>query len=247
MNVILLCAGYATRLYPLTEHRPKPLLPVAGKPIIEYIMKACCDAVTVDGFYIVTNDKFADTFEEWKKDCSGTVPIHVINDGTTSDTNKLGAIGDMAFAIEQGRLSGATLVVAGDNLFDFPLQPFFAFTQQCPGEVVVGGYDVGDRELAKRYGILAVDDKGHVTSFVEKPADPPSTFASLGLYYFSEHGRALISEYLAGGGNKDQPGHYIKWLSENYTAYAYVFRGHWFDIGDMQSYEKAQEFYHKKQ
>lgn len=246
MEVIVLCAGYATRLYPLTENCPKPLLPLADKPILDYILEKVVKFKEVSRIHIITNNKFASHFEEWKKKSKLPKPLFVINDGTTSDADKLGAIGDLAFTIQQQKIRTETLVIAGDNLFDFELDGFLKFAKTCGSVALVGACDVGDRELAKKYGILALAKDGKVTSFVEKPKDPPSTFASMAIYYFTPKSVALIDDYLKAGLNKDQPGHYIRWLAETQGIHGYVFKGHWFDIGDIHSYQHADQFYRNR-
>ncbi|MBN1493286.1 MAG: nucleotidyltransferase family protein [Candidatus Omnitrophica bacterium] len=243
MNLILLCAGYATRLYPLTKDKPKPLLPVNGKPIIEYSLEKIAKYQEIQNVYIITNNRFYGLFCEWQKAYAYQHPIEVINDGTESDDDKLGAIGDLAYVIDKKNIESETLVIAGDNLFDFDLDDFFKLYRDKNALAVIGAFDVEDRELAKQYGILDIDENNKIVSFVEKPRDPPSTFASLALYLFSKEGIHLVNDYIDRGLNKDQPGHYIRWLSENKTIYAVVCRGHWFDIGDFDSYEKANKFY----
>ncbi|MFC1809310.1 nucleotidyltransferase family protein [Candidatus Omnitrophota bacterium] len=246
MNVILLCAGYATRLYPLTEDKPKPLLPVNEKPIIEYILEKIEHYDEISNVYIITNNKFYGAFCEWKDSYSSKKNIEVINDGTESDEDKLGAIGDLAFVIDKKRIHEKTLIIAGDNLFDFNLDQFFSLFNEKNALGVIGAFDVKDKELAKQYGILDIDEEGRIVSFVEKPKDPPSTFASLALYLFSKEGIGLVNDYIDRGLNKDQPGHYIRWLSENKVVHGVVCNGHWFDIGDFESYEKANAFYGTK-
>lgn len=243
MNLILLCAGYATRLYPLTQDKPKPLLPVSGKPIIEYTLEKISKYSEIDNVYIITNNKFYQHFCKWQESYKGSQRVEVINDGTESDDDKLGAIGDLAYVMDKKDIQNETLVIAGDNLFDFDLDEFFELYRAKNAVAVIGAFDVADKELAKQYGILDIDEDNKIVSFVEKPEDPPSTYASLALYMFSEEGVHLVNDYIDRGLNKDQPGHYIRWLAENKTVYALVFRGHWFDVGDFESYEKANKFY----
>lgn len=245
MNLIVLCAGYATRLYPLTKDHPKPLLPIDGRPIIEYILEKFLGKDHFKNIYIITNQKFYSAFQDWSKQYDCSIPIEVVNDHTTSDDDKLGAIGDMAYIIKEKNITGETVVIAGDNLFDFSLDLFFKNARDQGVHAGIAAFDVQDRELAKKYGIVKINDAHRVVSFIEKPADPPSTFASLGVYFFSAEGVSLIAKYLAGGGNPDQPGNYIKWLTDHYSVFGAVFLGTWFDIGDIDSYEKANMCFKK--
>jgi glucose-1-phosphate thymidylyltransferase len=246
MNLILLCAGYATRLYPLTKDKPKPLLPINGKPMIEYIIDKVAAYDFIKNAYIITNNKFYGAFCTWQASYSSRVKIEVINDGTESDEDKLGAIGDLAYVIDKTKIEGETFVIAGDNLFDFELDGFFKLFREKKTLAVIGAFDVGDRELAKQFGILGIDRDNKIISFIEKPKDPPSTFASLAMYLFSKEGLHLVNDYIDRGLNKDQPGHYIRWLAETKTIHAVVCRGHWFDIGNFESYEKANKYYSEK-
>lgn len=243
MKCIVLCAGYATRLYPLTRDTPKPLLTVADKPIIEFILDDIQCIADIDAVYVVTNDKFAAAFEEWQKRFSYHVPIEVLNDGTTSNDDRLGAIGDFSFTIEQKKIDDDILIVAGDNIFDLDMGQFIAFAQKNSPHATIAAYDVNDLEMAKKYGLVAVDDTMRITDFQEKPAEPKSTLVSLGLYYYPKETLALLDRYIAEGNNMDQPGNYVAWLSKQDAMYAYAFDGCWFDIGDFESLEKANKHF----
>jgi glucose-1-phosphate thymidylyltransferase len=222
VKALILAAGYATRLSPLTDDRPKQLLPVGGKPIVDWIVEKIFEAGITD-IHLVTNARFAPLFRGWAQGTS--ITIH--DDGTATNETRLGAIGDMQFV----GLDDDLLVIAGDNLFDFSLADFVAFWRAHEGSAVAVD-DVGDRELAKKYGVVAVDGERRITAFVEKPEDPPSTLAATATYLYSRAHARLVDEYLAEGRNPDQPGNFVAWLHRREPVYAYAFEGGWYDIGD---------------
>ncbi len=248
MRVILLCAGYATRLYPLTENTPKPLLPVGGKPMLEWILDRVREISSVKSVYAVTNQKFSGHFEKWAANVKYPWPVDIINDRTTSNENRLGAIGDLAYALKQKNIgSEDLLVLAGDNLFTFDLVDFVKKAQSHRPAGAIAVYDVKDRELAKQYGLVVTTPLGKVQRFLEKPPEPPTTLASCGIYWLPAQTRALLDKYLADGHNPDQPGHYMRWLSDAAGLYAVPLKGEWLDIGDHASYEKANTRFEKVQ
>ncbi len=241
MKAIIMAAGYAVRLYPLTKDKAKPLLPVANKPIVEYIIEKLEVFDEIDAIYVVTNDKFHKQFKQWAKDFSYKKTIEIINDGTLNNDDRLGAIGDMDFVIEQKNIQDDLIVMAGDNLFDFDLDKLKkSFVDK---KLVICAYDVSDIELAKQYGILGVDNDGKVVSFVEKPSNPPSTLAALGIYLFKKDRVPLVKKYIESGNNSDAPGYFVQWVYKEEDVFAHVFNGTWYDIGDLKSYELANEFY----
>ena len=239
MKAIIMAAGYATRLYPLTKDKPKPLLPVGGKPIIEYIIDKLKAFQDIDTIYVVTNNKFYDHFVQWQEGFDYNIPIEILNDGTLSNDDRLGAIGDMNFVINQKKINDDLIVVAGDNLFDFDLNKLKNFADDK--NIVICGYDVNDYKLATQYGIVSVDDNGKVLSFVEKPENPPSTLAALGIYVFKKDKVALITKYINDGNIADAPGYFIQWAYKNDEVYSYIFNGIWYDIGDLTSYQTADK------
>lgn len=246
MKAVILCAGYATRLYPLTKDTPKPLLQVGSKPILEWILDQLKDIKDLNAVYLITNDKFAGHFEKWAKTASASFPwpIEVVNDGTTSNDNRLGAIGDLAFVYKQKNVGEEdVLVLAGDNFFDSSLQDFVNFGKAKRPGGVIAVYDVKDKELAKQYGLVQSGPDGKVQAFYEKPQNPPTTLASCGVYWLPRETRSMLDRYLASGNNPDQPGHYMRWLAETASLYATPIKGKWLDIGDLASYEKANAMF----
>lgn len=223
MKALILAAGYATRLRPLTTDFPKGLLPVGGRPMVDWIVDNVRRA-GVDDVHLVTNARFAPLFDEWSKSSGVTIA----DDGTTTNDDRLGAIGDIRFV----DLNDDALIIAGDNLFDYDLGDFVRFWERTGRESAVAVHDVGDRELATRYGIVDVDGDDRIVAFVEKPADPPSTLAATATYLYSCDHLRLVDDYLAEGNNPDQPGNFVAWLYPRAPVYAYRFAGGWYDVGD---------------
>lgn len=244
MRVILLCAGYATRLYPLTKTQPKPLLSIGGRPMLDRILDRVQELPKVKSVVVVSNHFFAGHFEKWAQNSDHPWPIEVVDDQTTSNETRLGAIGDLRYALKQKNISKEdVMVVAGDNFFDFNLRRFVEFSESKRPHAVIAVYDVKDRELAKQYGLVGMAKDGKVTQFFEKPKDPPTTLASCGIYWLPAESLVLLDKYIAAGHNSDQPGHYMRWLAETNALFATPLEGHWLDIGDLQSYEKANEMF----
>jgi glucose-1-phosphate thymidylyltransferase len=243
MNVLILAAGYATRLYPLTKKKAKPLLEVGGKPMIEWVLDNLAGVRDIETVYVVTNAKFAVDFQAWAdhyRDRHAGVKIKIVNDGSTSDGDKLGAIGDIQFVLTREPLSGSgLLIVAGDNLFSDSLADFVAQARKTQATVAV--YDVGDREAIKRYGNIDIDAQGTIAHFEEKPEKPRSTLAAIALYYYSPKVLELVPIYLAAGNNPDQPGRFVQWLYQRQPVQTFQIKGKWLDIGSKETLEKANE------
>ncbi len=231
MKAIILAGGYATRLRPLTDDLSKCLLPVGGKPMVDWILERIREVEEIDEVHVVTNSRFAPDFEHWAMFKEG-VTVH--DDGTSSNDDRLGAIGDVAFTLERAGIDDDVLVIAGDNLFDYDLQDYVDFWR---GKGVASGlavHDVGDLELATQYGIVAVDGDDRIVDFVEKPVQPPSTLAATATYIYHREHVPLVQEYLAEGNAPDQIGSFIGWLHRREPVYAYWFTGVWLDIGDRE-------------
>jgi glucose-1-phosphate thymidylyltransferase len=243
MNVLILAAGYATRLYPLTLNKAKPLLVVGGKPIIEWLVDNLAGIPDLGTIYVVTNDKFAADFRAWSQSYQKRHPefkFKVVNDGSTSDDDKLGAIGDINFVVTQEKLSDTSLLIAaGDNLFTDSLVDFVAYAGNT--EVTVAVYDVGDIEAIKKYGNVAVNAQGIMTRFEEKPQKPQGTLAAIALYYYSPAVLSLLRTYLAAGNNADQPGRFVQWLYTRKPVKTFQIKGRWLDIGSKETLENADK------
>src|SRR5262249_21653466 len=194
MKVIILAAGYATRLYPLTLTQPKPLLPVAGKPMIDHVLDNLAPVGGIDRIYVVTNAKFAGHFQKWADQYRATkqkLNFTVVNDGSTDDTNKLGAIGDIHYVLTTQKVDDDLIVVAGDNLFSEKLEGFGQFCREKKAPVLAL-YDVGNLEEIKKYNAISLDNEGRIKFFEEKPKQPTSTLTGIALYYYPKSSLPLI-------------------------------------------------------
>lgn len=241
MNALILAAGYATRLYPLTLNRAKPLLVVGGKPIIEWVVDNLAGVPDLETIYIVTNDKFTADFEEWSSHYQAAHPefrFKIVNDGSTSDKDKLGAIGDINLVVTRENLSQTgLLVIAGDNLFTESLANFVERARKTDATVAV--YDVQDFEAIKKYGNITIDAEGIITRFEEKPKKPQGTLAAIALYYYSPAVLSLLATYLAAGNNPDQPGRFVQWLYTHTPVKTFEIKGNWLDIGSKETLDRA--------
>jgi glucose-1-phosphate thymidylyltransferase len=247
MKVIILAAGYATRLYPLTLTQPKPLLPVAGKPMIEHVLDNLAPIGGIDRVFVVTNAKFAGHFQQWSNQHQAAKSkwnFTVINDGTTSDADKLGAIGDIHYVLKTQRVDDDLIIVAGDNLFSEKLGDFGTFCRE-KNAPVLALYDVGDLEQIKKYSSISVAADGRITAFEEKPKHPTSTLAGIALYYYPKAAVAFIQQYIAEGNNPDQPGRLVQWLYPRTPVYTWRVPGLWFDIGSKETLEEANRIFSK--
>ncbi|MES2309737.1 MAG: nucleotidyltransferase family protein [Verrucomicrobiota bacterium] len=245
MQVLVLAAGYATRLYPLTLNQPKPLLEVAGRPMLEHVVEKVGTIPGVDEWLIVTNQKFAGHFERWSDEYRKKFPefrCQVFNDGSTSDADKLGAIGDINFVISQGAVKGDLIVIAGDNLFSESLEDFGHHCQKVKGPVL-GVYDIGSLEEIKKYSSIVTDDQGTIVSFEEKPQDPKSTLLGIALYYYPTAVVELLQTYIKEGNNPDQPGRFVQWLYPRLPVHTWKVPGIWYDIGSKETLEEANRIF----
>jgi glucose-1-phosphate thymidylyltransferase len=240
MKAIVLAAGYATRLYPLTKTVAKPLLPVGGRPMIDHLLDRIRSVDEVAGVHVVTNHKFADAFRRWAEAHDAGSPIEVHDDGTTSEDDRLGAIGDIRFVIEQAGLEREDLlVVAGDNLFDYSVADYVRWWRGKGEASAVALYDVGDRELVKKYSAVELDHDDRLVGFVEKPERPESTLVATATYLFHRAHVPLVERYLDEGNSPDQPGRFVGWLVPRAPVYGYRFKGEWRDIGDAEQLLEA--------
>ena len=242
IKTIILCAGFATRLYPLTLDRPKPLLPIAGKPIIEHILDKVEDISEIDEIFIVTNQKFFNNFRDWRKKNSFSKPIKIINDRILSDDDKLGAVGDIDFVVKEEKLyHDDVMVIAGDNLFDFDLKKLLDFFNEKKASVIAL-YDVKDKNLMKgKYGVVILDRDNKVIDLEEKPQDPKSTLASTACYVLSKDSIAVLEECFEKHQKLDNLGEFMKLLAKKGNLYGLTFTGKWFDVGDKDQLKKADE------
>ncbi len=242
MKALILAAGYATRLYPITKEYPKPLLLVKNRPIIDYIIDKVDKISSIDEIIVVTNSKFISCFKKWAKGVDTDKTITLVNDLTKNHGDRLGAIGDMNFAIDKENINDDLLVIGGDNLFDSELTNFLRFVKHVGLSPAIGVYDVQDTAAAKKYGVVEVNSKKEIINFEEKPERPKSTLAAMCVYYFPRQTLGLIKEYLSSKLDKhDATGFYIGWLRRKIPVYAFRFGGRWYDIGDRHFYDQAKK------
>ncbi len=245
MKLIILAAGYATRLYPLTLNQPKPLLPVAGKPMLEHVIDNLSTVEGIDHAYIVTNAKFAGHFARWAESYKRPnlrFGFTIVNDQSTDDSNKLGAIGDMHLVITKHEIEDDVMVVGGDNLFSDDLHDFGDYCLQ-KNSPVTAVYDVGDLEEIKKYNSIDIDEDGRILFFEEKPAVPKSTLTGIALYFYPRTTLPLIHQYIAEGNNPDQPGRLVQWLYPREPFYTWKVPGLWYDVGSIETLEEANRVF----
>ncbi len=240
VKALLLAAGYATRLYPLTRDRAKPLLEIGGRPILSHILDRVVELPGLTEVLVVSNARFAESFRAWAAGAACPVPIRVLDDGSTSDADKLGATGDLALALREAPLAGEDLVVvAGDNLLRFDLRPLHAaFAASRRPTIVVRR--VAHAGGPSPYNEVTLAPDGRVLGFREKPADPHTDLVAIALYFFPPEIEGLVRRYLAEGGNPDAPGHFIAWLVRETDVRAVREDGEWWDIGSLESLEAAR-------
>ncbi len=247
VKAVILAAGYATRLYPLTLDTPKCLLSVGGRTILDSICRKLNDVTEVDQIVLVTNEKFHRQLENWKKTAFLRTPLRVLNDGTTSNETRLGAIGDLSFAIHALGLGADILMMASDNLFDAGLEDFLRFARSKKGAVSTGLHDIGDPKLAAgKYGVLEMGAQNEVTRIEEKPASPKASTIGMGFYYFPKETLGRVAEYLSSKEAKDAPGHYLRWILGRVKIFGFVFSGMWYDIGDLNALEEANKIFSER-
>lgn len=248
MKALILAAGYATRLYPLTKDYPKPLLPVGGRPIIDYIIDKLEVIDDIAEIIVVTNSRFIPRFRSWAKKLKLKKPIRLVDDLTRELLDRRGAIGDMDFVIDKKGIKDDLLVIGGDNLFDSDLKNFILFVKANRQNPVIGVYNINDANEASKYGVLKLDIANRIIDFKEKPKSPKSTLVAMCLYYFPEDKLKLVKEYLNSKTDKyDATGFYIDWLRKRDAVYGFVFSGRWYDIGHHKFYNEAKQVFQRKE
>lgn len=242
MKAIILVAGYATRLYPLTKNTPKPLLQVGGKAIIDYIVEEINTLDAVDEIYVVSNHKFAKIFEDWAKEVDNIKPITVIDDGTSTEETRRGAIGDIQYTIEQGNIDDDVVIIAGDNLFTYALKEYYDFYKKKNADCVcVKQFD--DMEMIKQLGVALLDENNKVIDLEEKPEHPKSNKAAFATYMYTKETVPMIKKYLETGNMPDAPGYFLQWLHKKKPVYAYVMNGECYDVGTLKALEEVRSIY----
>ena len=268
MKCLILAAGYATRLYPLTENFPKPLLEVSGKPILDWLIDDMSQTGLIDEYIVISNHKFAPIFQTWASSkVEGTqskglsqrdslepnaldlrlnpLDIKVLDDGTSSNETRLGAVRDIQFAIDQLNLDDDLLVMAGDNLLDFSLGDFIRYAKDKQATCVMRYYENDEARLHKT-GVAEIDADGRILSMEEKPANPKSHWCIPAFYYYTRQDARLIKKGIDSGCGVDAPGSFIAWLATQTTVYTYEMPGRRYDIGTLASYEAVKNSFPPK-
>ena len=240
MKCLILAAGYATRLYPLTENYPKPLLEVGGKAILDWLVEDIDSAGTVGEYVVITNHRFVRHFEEWAG--ARALPITVIDDGTETNDTRLGAVCDIQFAIDRLGIDDDLLVIAGDNLLDFSLTRFLEFARE-KGTSCTMRYREPDNARLTRSGVCEIDADGRLVSLEEKPASPKSEWCAPPFYYYTRTDAAKIRDAIAGGCGTDAPGSLASWMCVHSVVNSMEMPGKRYDIGDSESLERVRREY----
>ena len=250
MKALILAAGYATRLYPLTKDKPKPLLKIGDKTIVDYLLTRISDIKEIDTVYIVTNKKFYPIFRKWADETNASkrypqFQIKVINDGTESNETRLGAIADILFVLNQEQINDDLLVAAGDNIFCFNFQELKDLfnTHQCD---VIVAHRLQDKKRLQQSGVVELDENNKVIGFQEKPQEPQSDFIAPALYIYKKETLPLFKQYIDAGENPDAPGSFISWLYKRKPVYAYIMTSQYYDIGTLESYQAVVKEFEKK-
>ncbi|MFH1649317.1 MAG: nucleotidyltransferase family protein [Candidatus Woesearchaeota archaeon] len=239
MKVIILAAGYATRLYPLTKKTPKQLLLIGNKLMLDHLIDKVC-VLNPDSIHVVVNSTFRDQFLSWA--AARKEKIDIIDNGVTSEENKRGAVGDFAFALEQRAIDDDVLVLGGDNLFEFNLGHFWSSFLEKGSSIAV--YDLKDPALlARKFGVVEMDKHNRILGFEEKPEFPKSSMTATLIYALSKENLSTLKEYVHSSDRPDNAGMMIKWLAENHKVMAWPFRERWVDIGSFEDLERIRKEY----
>ena len=240
MKCLILAAGYATRLYPLTENFPKPLLEVQGKTILDWLIDDIDTLGAIDEYVVISNHKFAHHFDAWA--AKKVQKITVVDDGTESNETRLGAVRDIQFAIDQLVLDDDMLVIAGDNLLDFSLTKFIAYAKNKQTSCIMRYYEASEQRLTK-CGVVEIDEHDKILGMEEKPAVPKSHWCCPPFYFYTREDAKLVKKGIESGCGVDAPGSYIAWLCTQTPVHAMEMPGKRYDIGNLESYERVQKGY----
>jgi len=240
MKAVVLAGGYATRMWPITKHRPKMFLPVGEGTVIDVIFEDLEADDRIDEVFVSTNERFEEHFEEFLADAPYEKPTLSVEE-TVEEDEKFGVVGALAQLIDREGVEDDLLVIAGDNLLSFDVSEFVDFFESN-GTPCLAAYDVGSKQRARSYGLVQLDGT-RVVDFQEKPEDPQSTLVSIACYAFPAETLPDFDTYLADGNNPDEPGWFMQWLQERGTVHAFTFDGAWFDIGTPESYLEAVSWY----
>jgi glucose-1-phosphate thymidylyltransferase len=241
MKVLILAAGYGTRLYPYIKDLPKPLLKIGKRTIIDCLVNKIDELNNVSRIVVITNDRFFKQFQDWKESLNIRNQIYLVNDLTTNPQERLGAIGDMHLAFSKEGYNDDFLVLGGDNIFKDSLRDFIDFAKSKPNCVIIGLCYVKNKQEARHYGVVSLNRENQVIEFCEKPAKPKSNLVAMCLYYFPKEKLQLMKDYVNDSTNsRDTAGSYINWLINRDKVYGFIFKNLWFDVGHIHTYKKVE-------
>lgn len=244
MKAIILVAGYATRLYPLTLNMPKALLPINKKPIIDYIVGEIDTVDAIDEIFVVSNHKFAKQFDDWASNHQSKKMISVLDDGTETEETRRGAIGDILFTIKEKNIDDEVMIIAGDTFFTYSLKEYYNFYKSKQKDAVCVKI-VEDKELIKQYGVALLDENDKIIDIEEKPQAPKSNTAVFANYIYTKDTVRLFETYIEEGNKPDAPGYFLEWLYNRKDVYGFKFDAECYDIGTPSSYEEVCKLYEK--
>ncbi|MDE1860872.1 MAG: nucleotidyltransferase family protein [Candidatus Micrarchaeota archaeon] len=247
MDALILCGGFATRLEPITLFVPKPLLPIGGRPIVDYIIENVANIDEINSIVFSTNQKFYDQFEYWlehKKANGVTNKIKLVVEPAMHEGEKFGAVKGISYTIEKAKLKDDLMIIAGDNFYNFKLDKMLSYFKKTR-KPTIALHNIKSREEARRFGVVALDGD-RVTGFEEKPQNPKSTLISTGIYIFPKESLGLFKEYVSDGNNPDAPGYFMQWLLKGTEVKGVVHDEEWFDIGTLETYSEVFNKYLKE-
>jgi len=242
MKAVVLAGGFAKRMWPLTKDKPKHLLRVAGRPMLDYVIEKLETVSGIERIFISTNAKFKDHFEDYLGRLKTKKNFSLFIEDTCSEQEKLGCVGGLGYLIRENNIDDELLVIGGDNIFGFEMLDFMDYFQSKKANVVAL-HDLKSKAKAQLYGVVNIDQNEKIIDFQEKPSNPQSSLVSTACYLFTKNGVQNIHQYLEEGNDPDKIGHFIEWLYKNDDVYGYVFENVWFDIGSFESYSKANEYF----
>ena len=245
MKAIVLAGGFAKRMWPLTKDKPKQLLPIADRPMLDHILAKLEVVTELDQIYISTNAKFETQFNEYLSSLKTEKSIALFIEDTHSEQEKLGSVGALGFLINEKNIDDELLVIGGDNLFEFEMPDLINDFRDKQANIVAL-YDLGSLDNAGLYGVVETSEERKIIGFEEKPQNPKSTLVSTACYVFTKRGVKNILRYLTEGNDPDKIGHFIEWLYRNDDVFGFVFKGVWFDIGSFDRYDEANDYFSQR-
>jgi glucose-1-phosphate thymidylyltransferase len=244
MKAVVLAGGFAKRMWPLTRDKPKHLLPIAGRPMLDYVLEKLEPVSGLDRIFISTNVRFEARFKNYLGGIENKKKISVFVEETNSEREKLGSVGGLGYLVRENKIEDELLVIGGDNIFSFKMTDFLDYFISRKANAVAL-YDVKSKAKARLYGVVSINHNNKIIGFKEKPAKPQSTLVSTACYAFARKGVQNILRYLDEGNDPDKIGHFIEWLHRNDDVYGFVFGGVWFDVGSLESYDEANRYFSK--